>query len=185
MRALEVRDVDLKSGVINVRRALSENAPVAPKSGHERVVRLFPRLAEALADGIRGELPAAHRYPSGATTRFATHHATLRSRYRRRPSRRYREARWATGRKRKRPRSLSSRPEPAFVLLGRGGQIRTADLTDPNRARYQTALRPEWALHLAGHFWGRAWSSGRRMMAEAQPVKDGTPRKPESLRSRF
>ncbi len=24
----------------------------------------------------------------------------------------------------------------------RGGQIRTADLTDPNRARYQTALRP-------------------------------------------
>jgi integrase len=31
MRALEVRDVDLKAGVINVRRALSENAPVAPK----------------------------------------------------------------------------------------------------------------------------------------------------------
>ena len=25
---------------------------------------------------------------------------------------------------------------------GRGGQIRTADLSDPNRARYQTALRP-------------------------------------------
>jgi integrase len=59
MRALEVRDVDLKAGVINVRRALSENAPVAPKSGHERVVPLFPRLAEALADGIRGKLPAA------------------------------------------------------------------------------------------------------------------------------
>ena len=29
-------------------------------------------------------------------------------------------------------------------FLGRGGQIRTADLTDPNRARYQTALRPEY-----------------------------------------
>jgi hypothetical protein len=28
-------------------------------------------------------------------------------------------------------------------FFGRGGQIRTADLTDPNRARYQTALRPE------------------------------------------
>jgi integrase/recombinase XerD len=59
MRALEVRDVDLKAGVINVRRALSENSPVAPKSGHERVVPLFPRLAQALADGIRGKLPAA------------------------------------------------------------------------------------------------------------------------------
>jgi integrase len=59
MRALEVRDIDLKAGVINVRRALSENEPVAPKSGHERVVPLFPRLAEALADGIRGKLPAA------------------------------------------------------------------------------------------------------------------------------
>ena len=28
-------------------------------------------------------------------------------------------------------------------LFSRGGQIRTADLSDPNRARYQTALRPE------------------------------------------
>ena len=30
-----------------------------------------------------------------------------------------------------------------FVSYRRGGQIRTADLSDPNRARYQTALRPE------------------------------------------
>ena len=30
-----------------------------------------------------------------------------------------------------------------FFLFSRGGQIRTADLSDPNRARYQTALRPE------------------------------------------
>lgn len=28
-------------------------------------------------------------------------------------------------------------------VFSRGGQIRTADLTDPNRARYQTALRPD------------------------------------------
>lgn len=48
--------------------------------------------------------------------------------------------------KRKRPQPLSLRLESLFHLLGRGGQIRTADLTDPNRARYQTALRPEWAL---------------------------------------
>ncbi len=52
-------DVDLKTGAINVRRALSENARVAPKSGHERVVPLFPGLAAALADGIRDKLPAA------------------------------------------------------------------------------------------------------------------------------
>ena len=34
--------------------------------------------------------------------------------------------------------------------LRRGGQIRTADLTDPNRARYQTALRPEASSDGAG-----------------------------------
>jgi len=38
VRALEVRDVDLKQGIITVRWALSENEPVAPKSGDERVV---------------------------------------------------------------------------------------------------------------------------------------------------
>ena len=31
----------------------------------------------------------------------------------------------------------------SLVSYRRGGQIRTADLSDPNRARYQTALRPE------------------------------------------
>jgi hypothetical protein len=41
----------------------------------------------------------------------------------------------------------------------RGGQIRTADLTDPNRARYQTALRPVCA-------GGRA-----RMLPDAGSVK--------------
>src|SRR5690606_15484809 len=42
--------------------------------------------------------------------------------------------------------ALAPHPPFAYLLsLGRGGQIRTADLTDPNRARYQTALRPERA----------------------------------------
>jgi integrase len=59
VRALEVRDVDLKLGVITVRRALSENDSVAPKSGHERVVPLWPRLAEVLTEALRGKLPAA------------------------------------------------------------------------------------------------------------------------------
>jgi len=59
VRALEVRDVDLKGGVITVRRALSEGEAVAPKSGHERVVPLWPRLAEVLTEALRGKLPAA------------------------------------------------------------------------------------------------------------------------------
>jgi integrase len=58
VRALEGRDVDLKLGVISVRRALSENDSVAPKSGHERVVPLWPRLAEALTEEVRGIEPA-------------------------------------------------------------------------------------------------------------------------------
>lgn len=59
VRALEVRDVDLKGGVITVRRALSEGEAVSPKSGHERVVPLWPRLAEVLTEALRGKLPAA------------------------------------------------------------------------------------------------------------------------------
>lgn len=59
VRALEVRDVDVGSGIITVRRALSEDEPVAPKSGHERVVPIWPRLAEAVAAALRGKLPAA------------------------------------------------------------------------------------------------------------------------------
>jgi hypothetical protein len=56
--ATEVRDVDLKAGVINMRRALSENAPVAPKSGHERVVP-FSRVWQRLWPTAGGKLPAA------------------------------------------------------------------------------------------------------------------------------
>ncbi|HEY2407639.1 MAG TPA: tyrosine-type recombinase/integrase [Polyangiaceae bacterium] len=60
VRALEVGDVDLKTGIITVRRALSEGELVAPKSGHDRVVPIAPRLAELIAPALRGKLPAAH-----------------------------------------------------------------------------------------------------------------------------
>jgi len=59
VRALEVRDVDLKHGIITVRWVLSENQPVAPKSGDERVVPIGGPLAEVLAHALRGKLPAA------------------------------------------------------------------------------------------------------------------------------
>jgi integrase len=59
VRALEVRDVDQAAGLITVRRALSEGEAVSPKSGHERVVPLWPRLAEVLTEALRGKLPAA------------------------------------------------------------------------------------------------------------------------------
>ena len=59
VRALEVRDVDLKQGIITVRWALSENEPVAPKSGDERVVPIGAPLAEVLTQAMRGKLPAA------------------------------------------------------------------------------------------------------------------------------
>jgi integrase len=59
VRALEVRDVDLVSGRILVRRALSENEVMTPKSGHERVVPLAPELAEAIGPALRDKLPTA------------------------------------------------------------------------------------------------------------------------------
>src|SRR5271166_3153152 len=59
VRALEVRDVDLTSGRILVRRALSEDEVMPPKSGHERVVPLAPELAEAIAPALRDKLPTA------------------------------------------------------------------------------------------------------------------------------
>jgi integrase len=59
VRALEVRDVDLRTGILTVRRALSEGQAVAPKSGHERVVPIGPRLAEVLREVTRDKLPAA------------------------------------------------------------------------------------------------------------------------------
>ncbi|HEX3854756.1 MAG TPA: tyrosine-type recombinase/integrase [Polyangiaceae bacterium] len=59
VRALQVRDVDLKQGIITVRWALSENELVAPKSGDERVVPIGAPLAEVMAQALRGKLPAA------------------------------------------------------------------------------------------------------------------------------
>ena len=41
------------------RWALSENHPVAPKSGDERVVPIGAPLAEVLTQALRGKLPAA------------------------------------------------------------------------------------------------------------------------------
>jgi len=58
VRALQVRDVDLKQGIITIRWALSENEPVAPKSGDERVVPIGAPLAEIMAQALRGKLPA-------------------------------------------------------------------------------------------------------------------------------
>jgi Phage integrase family len=58
VRALEVRNVDLKQGIITVRGALSEDQPVAPKSGDERVVPIGAPLAEVLTQAMRGKLPA-------------------------------------------------------------------------------------------------------------------------------
>jgi len=49
----------LNQGIITVRWALSENQPVAPKSGDERVVPIGAPLAEVLAPTLRGKLPAA------------------------------------------------------------------------------------------------------------------------------
>lgn len=59
VRALEVRDVDFDGGAIHVRRSLSENDPVTPKSGHERLVPMTRRLQEVLEDATRSKLPRA------------------------------------------------------------------------------------------------------------------------------
>ncbi len=59
VRALEVRDVDLAGGRILVRRALSEDEVMPPKSGHERVVPLAPELAAAIGGALRDKLPTA------------------------------------------------------------------------------------------------------------------------------
>jgi integrase len=66
VRALEVRDVDLVGGLITVRRALSEDESVAPKSGHERVVPIAPRLAELVKPSLSGKLPAARVVTNGS-----------------------------------------------------------------------------------------------------------------------
>jgi site-specific recombinase XerD len=51
----------LKKRIVTVRCALSENQPVAPKSGDERVVPIAGPLAEVLAQALRVKLPAPSR----------------------------------------------------------------------------------------------------------------------------
>lgn len=53
VRALEVRDVDLKSDRLLVRRAFSADQVITPKSGHERIVPLAPELRTILVDALR------------------------------------------------------------------------------------------------------------------------------------
>ncbi|HEX7601012.1 MAG TPA: site-specific integrase, partial [Polyangiaceae bacterium] len=59
VRALEVRDVDLAQGRILVRRALSADVVLSPKSGHERVIPLAPELTTVLVEAMRAKLPQA------------------------------------------------------------------------------------------------------------------------------
>jgi integrase len=59
VRALEVRDVDQAGARLLVRRAMSANEVVTPKSGDERMVPMAPELAAMLADAVRLKLPAA------------------------------------------------------------------------------------------------------------------------------
>jgi integrase len=59
VRALEVRDVDLEQDRLRVRRALSADQLLTPKSGDERVVPLAPELKDLLAEALRLKLPTA------------------------------------------------------------------------------------------------------------------------------
>ena len=59
VRALEVQDVQLASGQILVRRALSESEVTTPKSGHERAVPIGPMLKPVLEEAVRAKLPKA------------------------------------------------------------------------------------------------------------------------------
>jgi integrase len=57
--ALEARDVDLATSRLFVRHAMSGNEVLPPKSGDERVVPLFPELAEVLRGAMKSKLPRA------------------------------------------------------------------------------------------------------------------------------
>jgi integrase len=59
IRALEVRDVDLNGGRILVRRAVSGDEVLTPKSGHHRVIPMAAELRDLLAPALRNKLPAA------------------------------------------------------------------------------------------------------------------------------
>jgi integrase len=59
VRALEVRDVDFERHRILVRRAMSEETSLTPKSGHEREVPLAAGLEARLCEAVKDKLPRA------------------------------------------------------------------------------------------------------------------------------
>jgi integrase len=59
VRGLEVRDIDFDGHRILLRRSLSEDVSVTPKSGHDRMVPLVPELEAMLRDAVRSKLPRA------------------------------------------------------------------------------------------------------------------------------
>jgi integrase len=59
VRALEVRDVDFEQHRLLLRRALSEDASLTPKSGHEREVPLALGLEARLREAVKDKLPRA------------------------------------------------------------------------------------------------------------------------------
>lgn len=59
VRALEKRDLDLERKRILVRRALSDEVSLTPKSGHEREVPLALALEHRLRDAVADKLPRA------------------------------------------------------------------------------------------------------------------------------
>lgn len=59
VRALEVRDVDFAHRRILVRRALSDDVSLTPKSGHERDVPLSKGLETRLRVAVKDKLPRA------------------------------------------------------------------------------------------------------------------------------
>ncbi|MGH7440060.1 MAG: tyrosine-type recombinase/integrase [Polyangiaceae bacterium] len=59
VRALEVRDIGFDHRRILVRRAMSEDESLTPKSGHEREVPLAAGLEARLRDAVKDKLPRA------------------------------------------------------------------------------------------------------------------------------
>jgi integrase len=59
VRAIEVRDIDLKQDLIRVRRAFSDDEVLTPKSGNERIVPIIGDLRPILVEAVRGKLPKA------------------------------------------------------------------------------------------------------------------------------
>ena len=59
VRALEVSDVDFERHRILVRRAMSEETSLTPKSGHEREVPLAAGLEARLREAVKDKLPRA------------------------------------------------------------------------------------------------------------------------------